>query len=58
VVVENKHSTDDESPPPNPHICMSIQAFTLKVNHAPISVECLFSMTLLPGGSAEGAGRG
>ena len=28
---------------------MSVLAFTLNVSHAPISVECLFSMTLLPG---------
>jgi len=27
----------------------SVCAFTLKVSHAPISVECLFSVTLLAG---------
>ena len=27
----------------------SVKAFTLKVNHAPISVECFFSMSLLSG---------
>jgi len=27
----------------------AFRAFTLKVSHAPISVECLFPMTLLPG---------
>jgi hypothetical protein len=30
-----------------------VWAFTLKVSHAPILVECLFSMTLLPGASVE-----
>ena len=34
---------------------VSIWAFTLKVTHAPMSVECLFSMTLLPG--VYGCGR-
>ena len=31
---------------PNPQVCRS---FTLEVSRAPISVECLFSMALLPG---------
>jgi len=42
-VTGNKHSTDVEStttPPP-------IRAFTLQVSHDPITVEWLFSMTLL-----------
>jgi hypothetical protein len=47
-VIENKHSADVDSPPPPPRICMSIQAFTLKISRAPMSVDCLFSMTLLP----------
>jgi len=32
-----------------PLLRMSVQASTLKVSHAPILVECLFSMTLLAG---------
>jgi hypothetical protein len=28
-----------------PRVCMCIHSFTLKVNHAPISVECLLRMT-------------
>ena len=31
----------------------SVSAFTLKVSQAPISVECLFSMTLLRGGGGH-----
>jgi hypothetical protein len=42
-VIENKHSTDVESTNQVPASAMSIH---LKVRHAPISVECLFSMTL------------
>jgi len=30
-----------------------VRAFTLKASHALISVECLFSMTLLPGSAAS-----
>ena len=47
-VIENKHSTDIESPPPPPCVCISIHP-TLKVSHVPISVECLFSTTLQRG---------
>jgi hypothetical protein len=31
-----------------------VRAFTLMIGHVPISVECVFSMTLLPGGGAAG----
>ena len=68
-VIDNKPSTDIESPSPSPRVCRSIHSegklcsylgrvlviddrpttYTLKVSHAPISVECLFSMTLLRG---------
>jgi len=49
-VIQNKHSSDVESPP-FPHV----RAFTLEVCRAPISLECLFSMTLLHGGGGGGA---
>jgi hypothetical protein len=47
-IIEKKHSNDVEPPPPPPCVCISF-AFTLQVNRVPISVECLFSMTLLRG---------
>jgi len=34
-------------------LCASARAFTLKVSHAPISIECLFSMTLLRGEASQ-----
>ena len=45
-VIDNKHSTDVEST-----ICVRVSewAFNLTVSHAPMSVECMFSMTLLQG---------
>jgi len=49
-VIENKHSTDVESPPPASRVCMSIH---FQVSRAPISVECLFSMTLLRGAAGH-----
>jgi len=49
-------------PPPPPHpstpppiLCATARAFTLKVSYAPIPVECLFLMTLLPGGVRRSA---
>jgi len=47
-VIENKHATDVASPPP-PLICLFVCTFTHMVVHAPISVECCFSVTLLRG---------
>ena len=41
-VSENRHSTDVDYPPPPPYtsiLCASVRAFTLKVSHAPMSVE-------------------
>ena len=38
-VVQNKHSTDVESPPPPPRVCMSIH--TGGKAHAPMSGDCL-----------------
>ena len=46
-VIENKHSTDDE--PTNRVRVYDLSHSRYQVSHAPISVECLFSMTLLPG---------
>jgi 2',5'-phosphodiesterase len=44
------HSTDIDSPSPPPlHVCMSNWTFAFIQSHVPISVECWFSMTLLPG---------
>jgi len=43
--IENKDSTDVESPR---LLRASRIAFSLKVSHVPILVECSFSMTLLP----------
>jgi len=54
-VIENKHSTDVES---TKVVCASVAAFVLKVSHAPSSVECLFSVTLLRGGGGGGSGGG
>ena len=44
--IGSKHSTEVES---MTRIRTSVGAFTLEVSRAPISVECLFSMALLPG---------
>ena len=55
-VIETKHSTDVASLRPLPRVCMSIH---VKVSHAPISVERLFTMTLVVGtvaGEARAAG--
>jgi len=67
-ISENRHSTDVDYPPPPPYtsiLCASVRAFTLKVSHAPMSVECLLSsMTLLsgyggwPSLASAGAARG
>jgi hypothetical protein len=46
--IQDKHSMDVESPPF--FASARLWVFTLKVSHSPISVVCLFSMTLLPGG--------
>ena len=43
---DTKRCTDVESPPPPPRVCTSIHT---QVSRAPISVECLFSVTLLRG---------
>jgi hypothetical protein len=54
-LVESKHSTGVESPPLTRE-CMTIQ---LEGRSAPISLECLFSMTLLSElqGQPDGAGQ-
>jgi len=49
--IEKKHPIDVASSPPPLHVCTSS---TLRVSHAPISVECLFSTTLLHGSVREG----
>ena len=54
-VIENKHSTDVES---TNQVRATVCAYTLKVGHAPISVECWFSMTLLAGDLGGGRGSG
>ena len=43
--LRNKHSTDVASPR---RLRASASAFTVMVSHAPISVECFFSMILNP----------
>ena len=53
-VIENMHSTDVASPP-TPRA--SVWAFTFNLSHAPISVERLFSVTLLPGEAHQGPAR-
>jgi len=55
-IIEKKPSTDVKYPRPPLFflriLCASIPAFTLKVSHAPISVECIFSTTLISGVSS------
>lgn len=48
-VIQNKHPTDDEYPLPPSRVFMS-----LMLNHVPIWVECLISLTLLPAGMPGG----
>jgi len=49
-IIENKHSTDVESPPPPPpRVCMSVHPEGKTCRHVRSRFECLLSMTLLPG---------
>ena len=55
-LVENTHSTDVESLPPPPRVCMSIHPEGLLCGHVRYRFECLFSTTLAQGPEALGGG--
>jgi len=58
-VIENKHSTDAESPPRRPRVYkyMSMHPKRKSCGHVRYRFECLLSMTLLPGFVGQSAGK-